>query len=170
MSCNVTEMKPCENKLNHESILNRRKKNGQSCWQLSLHWTLSLVFFIFLSLSHIGKKKENDFHWDWRQRRSDHTKIPACSSMHIECAAFAFVFTVHVVLLSTAILLDEFPASFLLASHTDPIAKDNNKFNVPFFFSLLSTLARYCTLFRMCFFINDSLILYVLFVCRYRIA
>lgn len=145
----------------------RMGKAADNCRYIGRYLSFSLFSYLSVTLK---KRKENDFHWDWRQRRSDHTKIPACSSMHIECAAFAFVFTVHVVLLSTAILLDEFPASFLLASHTDPIARDNNKFNVPFFFSLLSTLARYCTLFRMCFFINDSLILYVLFVCRYRIA
>lgn len=100
MSSNVTEMKPCENKPNHESILSQRKRIVKL-----LTIVVKLLFFSLSLFSRIHKTKMAfigiGIQGDEEEKESKFQHVP-CSCISIPV---------------------DFPASFLFASRSDLITK-----------------------------------------------
>lgn len=124
-------MKPCENKLNHESILNgvrdSKAKAADNCRYMRNFFFLFSILSSFCSFYRSIHQNENGFLWDCRKQKR---KKKQTTFQHI------FVHVYVSVLFSLGFLL----ASFLLFSfiffsvaRSDQIKKDNNKFNVTFF-------------------------------------
>lgn len=164
MSINAIEMKPCENKLNHESILNgaRDSKAADNCRYTNDSFSpFRLPLCQFALRRRCVHRMKMAFSGTGKKRKTKTNDIPANTFTHVHIF-FAWFFRFSMC----------FPFIFISLLRSDQIKKDNNKFNVRILlFSFPARTSAVCS--RMCWlggfpYQNKiySIFLFVSFVCH----